>query len=142
MTEIFEHPHTVGVEEIDQQGHANNVAFVAWMQEAALAHSAAVGWTAERYRRLGMGWVARRHRIEYLRPALAGEEIIVQTHVAEMKKVTSTRLYRIVRRADGALLAHAETNWAFVNSITGRPTRIPTEIVEAFTSKRGKGVSP
>ncbi len=134
MAEIFEHPHTVGVEEIDGQGHVNNVAYVAWMQEAALAHSAAVGWTAERYRQLGMAWVARRHEIEYLRPALPGDQLVVQTHVAEMKKVTSTRLYRIVRRRDGELLARAETNWAFINSTTGRPTRIPTKMARAFKS--------
>ncbi len=132
MTEVFEYPHTVSAGEIDQQGHANNVAFVAWLQAAAIAHSAALGWTAERYRRLGMGWVVRSHTIEYLRPALAGDEIVVQTHVADMKRVTLRRVYRIVRRADHELLARAETNWAFVSYATGRPTRIPAEIAHAF----------
>lgn len=132
MTTYFEHPHTVGVEEIDDQGHANNVAFVAWMQAAALAHSAAVGWTAERYRQIGMSWVARRHAIEYLRPALAGDQLVVETHVPEMKKVYCTRHYRIVRIDDGELLARAETDWAFINSATGRPTRIPAEMIRAF----------
>jgi len=132
MTELFEYLHTVADDEIDEQGHANNVAYVAWMQAAAIAHSAALGWTAERYRQLGQGWVARSHTIEYLRPAVAGDEIVVQTHVADMKKVTSTRVYRIIRRADGELLARAETNWAFVNYATGKPTRIPAEIAHAF----------
>ena len=132
MTNNFEYPHTVGQDEIDEQGHANNVVYLAWMQAAALAHSATLGWTPQRYLDLGMGWVARSHTIEYLRPAYAGEEIIVQTHVADMKKVTSTRLYRIIRRADHELLARAETHWAFVNYATGRPTRIPAEIAHAF----------
>ena len=132
MPELFEYLHTVTDDEIDQQGHANNVVYVAWMQAAALAHSAALGWTPERYLQLGMGWVARSHTIEYVRPALAGDEIIVQTHVADMKKVTSTRVYRIVRRADGELLARAETHWAFINYATGKPTRIPAEIAHAF----------
>ena len=133
MTEAFEYFHTVADDEIDEQGHANNVSYVAWMQAAAVAHSAALGWTAKRYHQLGMGWVARSHYIEYLRPAYAGEEIVVQTHVADMKKVTSTRVYRIVRRIDGELLAKAETHWAFVNYATGKPTRIPAEIVHAFS---------
>ncbi len=72
-----------------------------------------------------MGWVARRHTIDYLQPAFAGEELIVETQVADMKKVTSTRVYRILRRSDGELLAKAETDWAFVNYATGKPTRIP-----------------
>lgn len=132
MIEVFEYPHTVADEEIDEQGHANNVVYVAWMQAAALAHSATLGWTPDRYLRLGMGWVARRHTIEYLRPALAGDEIIVETHVADMKKVTSTRVYRIVRRIDREVLAKAETHWAFINYATGKPTRIPAEIAHAF----------
>ena len=135
MTEVFEYPHTVTADEIDGLGHANNVAFVAWMQAAAVAHSAALGWTPERYLQLGMGWVARRHTIEYLRPAFAGEELIVETRVAEMKKVTSLRVYRIFRRSDGELLARAETDWAFVNYATGRPTRIPAEIAGAFPTR-------
>ena len=132
MTEVFEYPHTVADDEIDEQGHANNVVYVAWMQAAAVAHSATLGWTAERYRELGTGWVARSHTIEYLRPALAGEEILVQTHVADLKRVTSTRAYRIIRRADHELLARAETHWAFVDYATGRPTRIPAEIARSF----------
>ena len=132
MTDFFEYPHTVGHDEIDEQGHANNVVYVAWMQAAAMAHSATLGWTAERYLKLGMGWVARSHTIEYLRPAYAGDEIIVETHVADMKKVTSTRVYRIIRRADRELLAKAETHWAFINYATGKPTRIPAEISRSF----------
>jgi acyl-CoA thioester hydrolase len=132
MTEVFEYPHTVADDEIDEQGHANNVVYVAWMQAAAVAHSATLGWTAQRYRELGTGWVARSHTIEYLRPALAGEEIVVQTHVVDLKRITSTRAYRIVRRADQVLLARAETHWAFVDSATGKPTRIPAEIAKSF----------
>lgn len=132
MTGIFEYSHTVDADEIDQQGHANNVVYVAWLQAAAIAHSVAFGWTAERYGQLGMGWVVRSHTIEYVRPALRGDTIVVQTHVANMKKVTSLRVYRIIRQADREMLAKAETNWAFVNYATGRPTRIPAEIANAF----------
>lgn len=132
MTNLFDFPHTVAADEIDEQGHANNVVYVAWMQAAAIAHSASLGWTAERYLELGMGWVARRHTIEYLRPAYEHDQIIIQTHVADMKRATSTRYYRIIRPEDGELLAKAETHWAFINYATGRPTRIPAEIADAF----------
>ncbi len=133
-TEIFEHHRTVTVDEIDEQGRVNNVVYVSWMQDAAVAHSATLGWTAERYLRLGAGWVARSHYIEYLRPALAGDEIVVQTHVADMKKVTSRRVYQILRRSDGELLAKAETHWAFVDYATGKPARIPPEVAEAYVA--------
>lgn len=132
MTPDFEYVHTVTDDEIDEQGRVNNVCYVSWMQSAALAHSAALGWTAQRHLELQMGWVVHSHTIEYLRPAMAGDEIVVKTHVADMKRATSRRVYRIVRRSDDELLAKAETNWAFVSYTTGKPMRIPAELAADF----------
>jgi acyl-CoA thioester hydrolase len=132
MPAIFEYHHTVRDDEIDVQQHANNVCYVAWMQAAAVAHSAAQGWPPEAYERIGLGWVVRSHAIEYRQPARAGDEIVVVTWVATFKRVTSLRRYRMIRGADGALLAIAETNWAFVNYATGQPHRVPAEIARAF----------
>ncbi len=140
MMEIFEYHHTVTQDEIDTQGHANNVEYVRWLQDAAVAHSAFYGWTADRYRELGSGWVAKSHTIEYIRPSFAGDEIVVQTSIVGKRRVAYTRSYRIIRRSDGELLAKGETVWAFIDYETGKPARIPPEIDNAFpdASKMGK----
>jgi acyl-CoA thioester hydrolase len=132
MPEIFEYLHTVAADEIDELGHANNVAYVAWLQAAAIAHSTAQGWPGERYRQLGLGWVVRSHAIDYLQPAVAGDQILVQTWVATLRKVTSLRRYEVFRRSDQQLLAKAETHWAFVDYASGKPARVPAEIVQSF----------
>ncbi len=150
MPAIFEYHHTVADDEIDGLGHANNVCYVRWMQDAAVAHSIAQGWPAERYRWLGSGWVVRSHNIVYHQPAQAGDSVVIETWVATMKRVTSLRRYRILRAASGSplpragsgaggegclpavLLATAETNWAYINFATGQPTRVPAEVARAF----------
>jgi acyl-CoA thioester hydrolase len=132
MPAIYQFRHTVRDDEIDELGHANNVAYLEWMQEAAVAHSAARGWPGERYQRMGFGWVVRSHKIEYRQPALAGDGILIRTWVATMKKATSLRRHRILRESDQTLLASAETIWAFINYKTGNPMRIPREVAEAF----------
>lgn len=132
MPDVFEFFYTVGEEVIDGQGHVNNVAYVEWMQSAAVAHSAAQGWPGSRYRELGRGWVARSHKIEYLQPAFAGDRIVVRTWVATMRKVTSVRRYHMFRTSDETLLAKAETTWAFINFATRQPVRIPREITDSF----------
>jgi len=124
--------HTVLEEEIDRLGHVNNLAYLSWMQAAAIAHSSAKGWPVERYERLGAGWVVRSHHIEYLRAAVVADRIEVRTWVAEMKRVSSLRRYEIVRVADDRTLAKAATDWAFVNYKTGLPARIPEEIIGLF----------
>ncbi|MEX0718677.1 MAG: acyl-CoA thioesterase [Planctomycetaceae bacterium] len=132
MPAIHHHRHVVRPDEIDDQGHASNVAFVQWMQDAAVAHSAAQGWPGERYRRERCAWVVRTHAIEYRGQAFAGDEIVVKTWVANFRKVTSLRKYRIERVADGALLALAETDWAFLGTERGLPQRIPAELAASF----------
>jgi acyl-CoA thioester hydrolase len=131
-TKEFEYHHTVTHDEIDELGHANNVVFVAWMQAAAIAHTKALGWTAEKYKQMGAGWVARSHTIDYLQPAFADDKLIVRTWVANMKKVTSIRRYQIIRESDRQVLAKAETNWAFIDYATGKPKRIPAEIIGLY----------
>lgn len=130
MPDIYLHEHTVDSDEIDPLGHANNVSFVQWMQDAAIAHSTAQGWPMSRYRELGFAWVVRRHTIEYLLPAVERDRIIVRTWVADMQRVTSRRRYEI--HAGDRLLARAETNWAFIRTSDGRLTRIPETVAGSF----------
>jgi acyl-CoA thioester hydrolase len=132
MPAIYIHRHTVQPGEIDALGHVSNIEYLRWTQTAALAHSAAQGWPEEAYHRLGAGWVVRSHQIEYLRPALAGDELAIRTWVASFRKVTSLRRYEIVRLADEQLLARAATDWAFINFATRLPSRVPPEIQNAF----------
>ena len=129
---VYEYCHEVLATEIDVQGHVNNTCYVGWMQDAALAHSALLGWTNERYEELGATWVAREHRIEYLHPTFLGDTVVIQTWVSSMQKVRSTRKYRMLRQSDGVMVAEAETLWAFVDMKSGRPTRIPQVVIDDF----------
>lgn len=137
MPAVFELELTVPVEAIDPLGHVNNITYLQWMQSAALAHSAAQGWPHEEYVRLGAGWVVRSHAIEYLQPAYEGDLVLVRTWVADMKKVTSRREYRILRRVPErdrgeTVLAVASTDWAFIDFQTGAPRRIAPAVVDSF----------
>jgi acyl-CoA thioester hydrolase len=142
MPAVYEHFHTVLPEEIDALGHANNLAYLKWAIDAALALSAVQGWPSSAYRQLGSGWVVRAHQIEYLRPTFAGEEIVVRTWVANFRKVTSLRRYRILRLSDARLLASASTDWAFVNYQSGKPTRVPLDVIAAFQLVEGDDPQP
>jgi len=132
MAAIYEHKLVVAPTEIDRLGHASNLAYLAWMQAAALAHSAEQGWPPERYEQLGAGWVVRSHEIKYLQSAYVDQDIVVRTWVSGMKRVGSTRSYKIVRAGDGGLLARAQTQWAFVDFATLGLCKIPDEVWRAF----------
>jgi acyl-CoA thioester hydrolase len=123
---------TVAPSAIDANGHANNVEFVRWMQEAAVAHAEAAGCTAAALAAAGGAWVVRSHRIEYLRPAFAGDRLAVVTWVADFRRAFSLRKYEFVRPVDNVVLARGETDWVYVDAGTGRPRSIPDLIRAMF----------
>jgi acyl-CoA thioester hydrolase len=102
------------------------------MQLAAVAHSSKQGWSPERYAEEGSAFVVRSHKIEYLAPSFAGQSIVVETWVTGFQKVTSLRKYLIRRPDDDALLARAETNWAYIGRKHGVPRRIPQQLIDSF----------
>jgi acyl-CoA thioester hydrolase len=118
--------------DIDTNGHVNNIVYVQWMQDIAIAHSDTVGCTAATTA-AGCTWVARSHHIEYLRPAYAGDQVSVQTWVVDAtRKSSSSRRYRMVRESDGTVLAKGETLWVFIDTQSGRPRTIPPEVINCF----------
>jgi acyl-CoA thioester hydrolase len=132
MPAVFEWRHTVLPNEIDEQGHVGNVEYLRWLLSSAVAHSAAQGWTKERYLDLGAVFVVQSHHIEYLQSAFEGDEIRVLTWVANFHKYTSLRKYQVLRIRDSKLLVQGATNWAFVSWPRRLPRRFPAELVEAF----------
>ena len=101
------------------------------MQEAAIAHSDAVGCTTAT-RELGALWVVRSHKIEYKRPAYVGERVEVLTWVEDCRLVSSRRKYEFKRMGDGVLLARGETDWVLLDGVTFRPKAIPESIQELY----------
>lgn len=132
VVDAFLYPVEVGAGDIDGQGHVNNAIYVRWMDGAAMAHSCAVGYDREAYQRLGSSFVVRRHEIDYLASAYAGDRVVVATWPCAMERFTAYRRHQIVRLSDGATLVRALTTWIFRDRATGRPRRMPAELIAAF----------
>ena len=132
VSKVYRHRIVIGPEAIDANGHVNNVEYVRWMQEAAIAHSDHRGLNDALYSELGGTWVARSHFIEYLRPSFAGEALLVETWIADFGRSRSKRQYRFLREADEKELARAETQWVYVSRETGKPVPIHQRIMDKF----------
>ena len=131
MPQIYRYELTVPKEAEDQNGHVNNIEYLRWMQDAAMQHSETSGCTGAT-NAIGATWVVRSHRIEYLKPAYAGQKVVVLTWLSDLRRVQSLRKYRIIRPADKAILAEGATDWVFVDAQNGKLRSIPQEIKSAF----------
>jgi len=131
MPQIYCYELTVPEDALDENGHVNNVEYLRWMLDAAVAHSRSQGCT-EATRDAGATWVVRTHRIEYLIPAYAGEHICVLTWVSNFRRVQSLRKYKVIRIEDNAVLAEGETDWVFINAANGQLRSIPKNVMATF----------
>ncbi len=123
----FSHSFKVTAAEIDEQGHVNNVAYVRWIQDIAVAHwlQATSAEMQEKY-----FWVVVRHELDYKRPAFENEEVTVKTWVGEWTRVTCERFTEICRAGD--LLAKGRTVWCMMDKQTSRPARINEHLMSRF----------
>ena len=137
--ERFELSVMVRPEDIDDLGHVNNVVYVRWVQDAAIAHWQARA-TTEAQRRLY--WVVARHEIDYLRPAFLDDEIIARTWVGTATRLQFDRHTELVRASDGRRLARARTVWVPVDPETLRPTEVGPEIRERWSVAAGPDGEP
>ena len=130
MIRIYQQTIIVSPEVIDGNGHVNNTIYLHWMQDIAIAHSSANGWSPERYREIKTGWFARSHYLEYLRPAFASDQLMVRTWASGFAKTRSVRQYQIDRHQ--TVIFQARTEWVYFDSNRQRPARPPRNLVESF----------
>ncbi len=132
----FAHAIKVEAKDIDDLEHASNVSVVDWMNRTAIAHSNAVGFDVAGYKRTGGVFVVREHRIEYLASAYLGDELVAYTWPVKLERASAERRHEIRRAADQKVIARGWNLWVFVSFESGRPMRIPPEVIEAFDPRK------
>ena len=135
---VFELPITVDEKDIDQLGHVNNVVYVRWVQEVAVAHWSVLSSAPERERLL---WVVVRHEIDYKHAAFLKDSLVARTWVGEADGLAFERNTEIVRVSDRKLLAKARTLWCPVDAKTMRPTEPGAEVRARFSASGSKILS-
>lgn len=123
----------VSADDIDGLGHANNAAYVTWMERCAWRHSQSLGLDLVVYRNLDRAMAVLRHEIDYLASAYEEDELTVGTWiVASDHRLKMTRQFQLVRPADGLTLLRAQTTFVCIELSSGKPKRMPPEFVDGY----------
>jgi len=128
--EAFELPISVQPVDIDQMGHVNNVAYLRWVQEVAVAHWKAAAPAADQGK---LQWVVVRHEIDYMQPAFLGDGIIARTWVGAASRIRFERHTELLRATDRSVLAKARTVWCPIDTQTGKPASVSSGVRARFS---------
>jgi acyl-CoA thioester hydrolase len=115
--------------DIDDNGHVNNVVYLAWAQDLAIAHWRSL---APAEAQAAWAWVALRHEIDYRRELKLGETAQGRTWVSETAQGPRFDRYVRIDGPDGAMCAQVATTWVLIEQATGRPRRVPAWMLELF----------
>lgn len=131
MVESFELRIPVEPEDIDELGHVNNVVYLRWVQDVAVAH-----WEAEASpeERASLSWVVTRHEIDYLLPAWPDDDLVARTWVGRSSRRRFDRHTEVRRLKDDRLLARVRSVWCPVDRSSGRPTRVSDEVRDRWSA--------
>jgi len=126
---IFSLSITALPEHIDELRHVNNAVWVQWIQEVALAHWYGVADPAHQDAYI---WVIVRHEIDYLRPVFEGETVTGRTWAGEAARGAKFERHMEFLGEDGKVRVRATTVWAIIEKASGRPLRVPPEVIAPF----------
>ncbi|GAN00288.1 hypothetical protein U91I_03953 [alpha proteobacterium U9-1i] len=130
MAEIFTQRIVIDPADIDELGHVNNVVYLRWAQEIAIAHWSTRG-SAEMVS--SFVWVVARHEIDYRAPLLLGDEAEARTWVdPQPQGALWARHVEIGKIGDAKASAKIRSNWCLLDAATRRVKRVPMDIVERF----------
>lgn len=125
----FEYKINVREEDIDQNEHVNNVVYLKWVQDVAIAHWNAASTDQMKEENV---WVISRHEIDYLNSCFLNDEIVAKTWVGQTEGVRSVRHVEIHNKTTGKIAAKVATTWILLDPKTLRPKRISEELRQVF----------
>jgi acyl-CoA thioester hydrolase len=128
--EIFIQRFAVDAADIDELGHVNNIVYLRYAQDIAIAHwrtRAAPESVAQ------FVWMVMRHEIDYRAQLTLGDQVEVRTWVDEAPRGATWARFVEIYKADTAKpSAQIKSNWALLDATTRRVKRVPMDIVERF----------
>lgn len=119
----FSHVVRVRFAETDAQGIAHHASYVVWLEEARVAHLAAVAGGYSAIRERGIEAMTTGIELTYERAAVFDDVLAIGVRCAEARGARFRYEYVIER--EGERIATGSTRHATVDAVTRRPVRVP-----------------
>lgn len=120
--------------ETDRMGYAYYGNYAAWFEVARVEMLRSFGVNYKQLEDEGVMLPVLEYRIKYFKPAFYDEELAI--HIS-IDKIEGSRLFFSYKTFNekGVQLNEAETTLVFVDTQTGRPTRVPAHLMDLFTGE-------
>ncbi len=115
--------------EIDAQGHVNNANYLSYFEVGRVEWLRSAGLSYKELEKRGYGFVVVEALVRYRRAAFFDDELTLRTELGNLTRASLRFEYAVSRGAE--MLATGYTHHACVTLATGRPVRVPEEVLAA-----------
>jgi acyl-CoA thioester hydrolase len=123
--------------ETDQMGVVYHSNFIVWFEVGRVEALRQFGFTYKEMEQDGCQLPVVEVRCRYKSPARYDDEIVIRTHVKNLRGSMIHFFYEVIRAADGTLLAEGETIHIAVGN-DGRRCRFPKKYMTVLKAAAGK----
>ena len=129
-------PVKVRFYELDPYDHVNHAVYISYFETGRVEALESIGMGLDRLKELGWQIVVTELEVRFRQPAGPGDELTVETWVAEIARASTRWSQRIVRGDE--VIATASLRGAITDR-SGRPRRVPDELARAVTGLEDPG---
>ena len=128
---IFETEIIVRPDDIDMNNHVHNSKYLDYIQTARFIQMRdSYKVPMEEYHSMGLNWFASEVHIEYKRSLKFGDVALVKTQVGDWSGAQVTINVWVYNTSTNKIAVEGKIIYTLVLLTSGRPTRIPEEIIE------------
>lgn len=140
LPERIEQPYRARFDECGADGLMRSSSYLRYAQEMAWVHSDLLGLDRDWYEERRLTWVVRSLQLDIMAPIVHGQTFTVSTEVVGWRRALSRRRTELCG-PDGSLAARVLIDWVGLGP-TGRPVRIPSEIVSMLSESGAATFEP
>ncbi len=135
--EVFVQRFPVAASDIDELGHVNNIVYLRYAQEIAIAH-----WRARAPAEVvdAYVWVVVRHEVDYRAQLELGDDVEVRTWVDAAPRGPSwIRFVEVYKTGAEKPAAQVMSTWIMLDAQTRRMKRVPPDLAARFMEDQNAG---
>ena len=134
MYSKFDSEIIIRPDDIDMNNHVHYSKYLDYILAARYEQMAGkYHLSMEEFIAMGYSWVATNVNINYKRGLVLGDKIIVRTQVNSYSGAQVTVNFWIIKKETDKVAADGEVIYTMISTKSGRPVRIPEEIIQKYS---------
>jgi YbgC/YbaW family acyl-CoA thioester hydrolase len=130
----FESELTVRPDDIDMNNHVHNSKYLDYVLAARYDQmERCYNMSMNEFLSLGLTWVVTSCFIQFKRPLVLGDSMIVTTGIEELSGTNAKVKFSIVKKASKKLSAEGYFEYAMINVQSGRSEAIPEKVIRKYS---------